>query len=479
MGNDTYCKNELTNLVNEYIQVSKCDNEVDSVHQKWIYLLRIVKQKFPFWLRHMCPSITIQEAPRLTALLREKMSTIVNSELTDTQWRQVCLPIKSGGCGLGFVDNTITSAFVAHMEETMDVLKNIFIDAPYLELLDTSVPLPEDYMYPTETAKKVVEEYRYRKSLIISAATAINEDTQEEFHDFAGRRKLQHRYFTYLSRKEIKDYELHIIQTGTPHDRARTLSNDGSFAGAWLHSIPKKNERQLSNDEFRKALWLRIGITFSERPHHCSCRNQPIIDEHIDHILTCKQFNGSIKNRHDLVVRELKSLCHHAGLQWTDCYIGQLRNVSHVDGVTPDGYIVGLPGRPFFIDVTIAHPTGATHMRNGSTRQKHFALSVLEANKIAKFEHRCNLFDSDFVPLALETYGGTSEKFDKLIEKLSSKAAEFNKIPYPILLNYWKKRISTTLQFGNVAIISEAYRRLFNFGAETLQRDFDLEHAFD
>ena len=46
-------------------------------------------------------------------------------------------------------------------------------------------------------------------------------------------------------------------------------------------------------------------------------------------------------------------------------------------------------------------------------------------------------------------------------------------------LTIWKKRISTTLQFGNVAIISEAYRRLFNFGAETLQRDFDLEHAFD
>ena len=40
-------------------------------------------------------------------------------------------------------------------------------------------------------------------------------------------------------------------------------------------------------------------------------------------------------------------------------------------------------------------------MRNGSTRQKHFALSVLETNKIAKFEHRCNLFDSDFVPLAM------------------------------------------------------------------------------
>ena len=59
------------------------------------------------------------------------------------------------------------------------------------------------------------------------------------------------------------------------------------------------------------------------------------------------------------------------------------------------------------------------------------------------------------------------------------KAAEFNNIPYPILLNYWKKRISTVLQIGNASIISEAYRRLFNFGAETLQRDYDLERAFN
>ena len=48
-----------------------------------------------------------------------------------------------------------------------------------------------------------------------------------------------------------------------------------------------------------------------------------------------------------------------------------------------------------------------------------------------------------------------------------------------IYLNYWKKRISTVLQIGNVSIISEAYRRLFNFGAETLQRDYDLERAFN
>ena len=32
---------------------------------------------------------------------------------------------------------------------------------------------------------------------------------------------------------------------------------------------------------------------------------------------------------------------------------------------------------------------------------------------------------------------------------------------------------------GNVSIISDAYRRLFNFGAETLLHDYDLERAFN
>ena len=84
-----------------------------------------------------------------------------------------------------------------------------------------------------------------------------------------------------------------------------------------------------------------------------------------------------------------------------------------------------------------------------------------------------------FIYKAPETFGGTSENFDELIKKLSSKAAELNNIPNPILLNYWKKRISTVLHIGNVSIISEVYRRLFNFGADSLQRDYDLERAFD
>ena len=80
-----------------------------------------------------------------------------------------------------------------------------------------------------------------------------------------------------------------------------------------------------------------------------------------------------------------------------------------------------------------------------------------------------NLFHGDFVPLALVNYGGTSEKFEKLLEKITSKAAEFNNIPYPILLNYWKKRISAVFNlemFSSFQRLTVAYstleRRLYN-----------------
>ena len=69
--------------------------------------------------------------------------------------------------------------------------------------------------------------------------------------------------------------------------------------------------------------------------------------------------------------------------------------------------------------------------------------------------------------------------FEKFLERLTPKAAEFIIIPCSILLNYWNKRISAVLQIGNVSIISEAYRRLFNFGAETLQCDYDFDLAFN
>ena len=60
------------------------------------------------------------------------------------------------------------------------------------------------------------------------------------------------------------------------------------------------------------------------------------------------------------------------------------------------------------------------------------------------------------MPLAFESYGLVSKDVIDIISSLAEKAAELLCIPYALLLSYWKKRISTTLQVGTAKFIMEA-----------------------
>ena len=80
-----------------------------------------------------------------------------------------------------------------------------------------------------------------------------------------------------------EDVKLH----GTTHDKARILNNNGSFAGAWLRSVPTKNDNQMDNLTFRHALKIRVGVAFEDRPGLCKCKTHSPIDPHVDHLFNC------------------------------------------------------------------------------------------------------------------------------------------------------------------------------------------------
>ena len=61
-------------------------------------------------------------------------------------------------------------------------------------------------------------------------------------------------------------------------------------------------------------------------------------------------------------------------------------------------------------------------------------------------------------------------------DMLVSKASERIFVPYHVLLFYWRKRISYTLQYYNAWIIIQAYLKLNNCGGGNIHRDFDLEN---
>ena len=72
-----------------------------------------------------------------------------------------------------------------------------------------------------------------------------------------------------------------------------------------------------------------------------------------------------------------------------------------------------------------------------------------------------------FLQLAFESHDLVSKEVITTISKLAQKAAELSGVPYALalLLSYWKKRISTTLQIGTAKFIMDASSscsRLFN-----------------
>ena len=481
VGSREYCSSALDALVEKFVKVCSCDEEVEHVQQKWVYLLWVIRHKFPFWFRHMCPSITLAKLPAITDLLKSKFSAIAGFErdVTDSVWTQVCLPIKSHGCGLGDPHDVVTAAFVAHVDETFGAVRQRFPNAAYLDLLHSSEDIAEgDYRFDSPDIEHFVLGYRRLRQRIRESVDSLGLEYDEEHAALmVVKKKAQHFYFTFLSDHAVKAYEDEVVRCGSLHDRARTLSNDGSFAGAWLHGIPKKDNRHLDNVSFRRALMLRLGVPFSDRPLRCKCKNRAIVDCHLDHILCCSQFSAERKHRHDAIVQDIKSLCNHAGLHFTDSRLGELRTPAHNDNKAADGCIRGLRSKPLDIDVTVWNATSATELRKGSHAVQHQAISDAEKVKNDKYEGRCREIDHFFMPWAMEIYGACSKNVASFIDKVVEKAAEVNSIPQSILLSYWRKRMSTTLQYYNARLINQAYLQLNDNGGGNMYRDFALDRV--
>ena len=83
------------------------------------------------------------------------------------------------------------------------------------------------------------------------------------------------------------------------------------------------------------------------------------------------------------------------------------------------------------------------------------------------------------MPMAFETFGAVSEEAMGVVAKLVQKASDVTKIPFSILFNYWKKRLSTTMQVQNARILVNATRDILGRN-DRQEEEFDaaalLEH---
>ena len=406
---------------------------------------------------------TLPESGRIETFLKTKFQEIAGFNVKDEEWIQATLPIKSHGCGLTLPGTVITAAFPAFVEETLKAVQRILGKAPHLQYFNSNKGIDEDFLALPEDAQITINEYNTLKERIIQCAQATDAKwTDARISQEKPDHKLQHFYHTFLNNFNVMSYEtrIHGDDEVSKFHKARTFSNDGNIAGAWLHEIPRKGERHWDNITFRRALKLRLGASFFDRPPSCRCKaRNPIIDKNVVHSFICKLCTSSIKARHDALVHDFRALCKAAALHWITPRPGTLRTPSPDDrDVIPDGAIHGLDEQPIYIDVTVGHPTCQYYLeKKGSAVTPHVTSDFREDVKVRKYKRICGLNESTFIPLAFETYGTYSNQTENLVKRLVGVAKDIHHCDFSSLLNYWRRRFSSTLQYFNAQIINESY----------------------
>ncbi len=405
------------------------------------------------------------------------MSKVIGEPLDNNTWDQIRLPVKSHGFGLGHVEDTISAAYTANVLETRKAVQDLLPSATYLDHLDDNPEELNAFRFESREIKEFVDVFRVHAHKIIETANRAEVDIFSKWESHLDDKKLQFLFSKALSKDRVNRYEQRVAAHGNPVDKARTFSNDGSFAGAWLFTVPKNPKTIIEAETFRKCCRLRLGLAFNELPGTCCCRTHKVIDRSNPcHLWACPEFKFLLTDRHDAIQADFKALANSGGLQVDDRRLTVFRAIDDDDGKRPDLLIpsIGEDGRNLLLDITVGHPTCPSYVSRASV-VRHHTLNKLHRDKNTKYLDRCTEINSSFMPLAFESFGAVSDDVVKLMANLVSKAAELTKIPYSVLLSYWRKRISTTLQVQNARILMVSSARILSRGGGRADAAFDCQ----
>ena len=222
----------------------------------------------------------------------------------------------------------------------------------------------------------------------------------------------------------------------------------------------------MSNIQYQISSKIRLGLPPLPLPSDCaSCHTQDACALDPLHPLVCIGQKGTkITHRHDGATDALHvSTIHAGGLSYKEP-----RDLSGNGNHTrPDLQLV-LNGRQLLVDVTIRHPACKTNIMHGSARQQLAAAHKGEAEKKAKYASMAKTQQAEFLPFAVETYGGLGKAARKLRKRIASSAEEGPQmLSEKEVMRELRGSVAIAVQKGNANIILAEYHRAMSAAARS------------
>jgi len=247
---------------------------------------------------------------------------------------------------------------------------------------------------------------------------------------------------------------------------ARLLGVTAPGASDWLTTDPSSPALSLSNIQYQISSKIRLGLPPLPLPSDCaSCHTQDACALDPLHPLVCIGQKGTkITHRHDGATDAVHvSTIHAGGLSYKEP-----RDLSgNGDHTRPDLQLV-LNGRQLLVDVTIRHPACKTNIMHGSARQQLAAAHKGEAEKKAKYAAMAKTQQAEFLPFAVETYGGLGKAARKLRKRIASSAEEGPQmLSEKEVMRELRGSVAIAVQKGNANIILAEYHRAMSAAARS------------
>ena len=352
---------------------------------------------------------------RFDNLLRAALCKICNVSLTDDQWLQASLPVKSGGLGVRRVASLAPSAFLASAVSTRDLQDQIL--QCYAQMPDKAV----------EACQQVWCDINAKP--IPNGTLATKQQAWDT--------PVVEKEFSFLLEHQVDDYS-----------KARLLAAASKHSADWLHAIPITScGLRLDDNAIRIAVGLRLGADICQ-PHTCFCGAH--VDVRGSHALSCKRSSGRLI-RHNYLNDIIHRSLSRAGIPATREPHGLLR----ADGKRPDGLTLTpwREGRCLVWDVTVADTTSVSYLPATATAAGSAAESAA-ARKETKYIELSNRYH--FFPIAIESHGPLSNKATSFLSDLGRRITVSTSDARET--SFLFQRISMALQRFNAVCVNDTFR---------------------
>ena len=354
---------------------------------------------------------------RFDDLLRQCVGSITNTDLSEVQWIQASLPVRSGGLGVRRVSSLASSAFLASAAGTRDLQETI------LSKCEATADQAVDHVLDRWTFTLGQPDVSY--------PVGPSASKQREW-----------------DRHQI-DAELERLKSSMPdaHNQARLLAVTAPHSGDWLHALPISScGLRLDDEAVRVAVGLRLGAKLCE-PHQCPCG--ATVNPEGTHGLACRRSAGRITRHHalnDLVWRSLG----RANIPAVKEPVGLFRS----DGKRPDGLtqIPWLAGKCMTWDVTVTDTMAESYLSSASTIAGSVAENAADRKEL---KYQSLATTHTFIPLAFETLGPINTKgvefFNILGRRLTAHSGDTRETVFLF------QRLSLTIQRFNAVCFQGSF----------------------